>query len=308
MMSARPVGILSSPDVHTSPMKRFIRFALPPLAGVLLGALAMWLLLSRSLALGLAGRGPAGSPPPGEEWTLAAGDGVRRRASAMTAGTGEKWALLLHGRGETGESLAGPGEAYRTRGWSTLIPDLRGCGGSGGKHRGLGVGDGADVLAWMGMIRERHPRAAIVLHGVDLGANAALAAAGERPEGLLAVAADSPVPDLKTQGDRALSGGGKLLEWGVSAFLRRTTGFDLPSLSLRRQTAGTRAPILFLRGEGDDLVPAAEAERLLWIAGKESRLLRLRSGHGDGFRRDRETYLRGLFAFLTGCSGSPQTP
>ena len=89
---------------------------------------------------------------------------------------------------------------------------------------------------------------------------------------------------------------------------RRETGFDLPSLSLRRQTAGTRAPILFLRGEGDDLVPAAEAERLLWIAGKESRLLRLRSGHGDGFRRDRETYLRGLFAFFTGCSGSPQTP
>ena len=158
------------------------------------------------------------------------------------------------------------------------------------------------------MIRERHPRAAIVLHGVDLGANAALAAAGERPEGLLAVAADSPIPELKALGDRALSGGGKLLEWGVSAFLRRTTGFDLPSLSLRRQTAGTRAPILFLLGEGDDLVPAAEAGRLYFLAGRSSRLLRLRSGHGDGFRRDREAYLRGLFDFLTDCSGSPQTP
>ena len=289
-------------------MKWMFKRILPPLAGVLLGAMAAWLLLSRSLALGLAGRGPAGSPPPGEEWTLAAADGVRLRASAVTGGAGEKWALLLHGREETGESMTALGEAYRARGWSTLIPDLRGCGGSGGNYRGLGVGDGADVLAWMGMIRERHPHAAIVLHGVDLGANAALAAAGERPEGLLAVAADSPIPDLKTLRDRALSGGGKLLEWGVSAFLRRTTGFDLPSLSLRRQTAGTRAPILFLLGEGDDLVPAAEAGRLYFLAGKESRLLRLRSGHGDGFRRDREAYLRGLFAFLTGCSGSPQTP
>ena len=289
-------------------MKWMFKRILPPLAGVLLGALAMWLLLSRSLALDLAGRGPAGSPPPGEEWTLAAADGVRLRASAVTAGAGEKWALLLHGREETGESMTALGEAYRARGWSTLIPDLRGCGGSGGNYRGLGVGDGADVLAWMDMIRERHPTAVIVLHGVDLGANAALAAAGERPEGLLAVAADSPIPELKALGDRALSGGGKLLEWGVSAFLRRTTGFDLPSLSLRRQTAGTRAPILFLLGEGDDLVPAAEAGRLYFLAGKESRLLRLRSGHGDGFRRDREAYLRGLFAFLTGCSGSPQTP
>ena len=289
-------------------MKRIFKTILPPLAGVLLGALAMWLLLSRCLALGLAGRGPAGSPPPGEEWTLTAPDGVRLRASAVTAGAGEKWALLLHGWGETGESLAGLGDAYRARGWSTLIPDLRGCGGSGGKYRGLGVGDGADVLAWMGMIRERCPYAAIVLHGVDLGANAALAAAGEQPEGLLAVAADSPVPDLKALRNRFLSGGGRFLEWGVSAFLRREAGFDLASLSLRRQTAGTRVPILFLRGEGDDLVPADEAERLYWIAGRSSRLMRLRSGHGDGFRRDREAYLRGLFAFLTGCSGSPQTP
>ena len=93
----------------------------------------MWLLLSRGLALGVAGRGPAGSPPPGEGWTLEAPDGVRLRASAMTAGTEEKWVLLLHGWGETGASLAELGEAYRARGWSTLIPDLRGCGGSGGE-------------------------------------------------------------------------------------------------------------------------------------------------------------------------------
>jgi len=287
-------------------MKRLRRRLLPLTAGALLGALAAWLLLSRSLALGLAGRGPAGSPPPGEEWTLTAGDGVRLRASACTAGMGKTWVLLLHGWGETGESLAGLGEVYRARGWSTLIPDLRGCGGSGGRYRGLGTGDGADVLAWMARIRERCPEATILLHGVDLGANAALAAAAEGPPGLLAVAADSPVPDPESLGTRFASGGGPLLRRGISALLRSMAGKE--SLVIRRQTAGTRVPILFLHGEGDDLVPAAEAERLYFLAGKESRLLRLRSGHGDGFRRDRERYLRGLFAFLTGCSGSPRTP
>ena len=274
------------------------------MAGGLLGALAMWLLLSRGLALGVAGRGPAGSPPPGEEWTLEAPDGVRLRASAMTAGTEEKWVLLLHGWGETGASLAELGEAYRARGWSTLIPDLRGCGGSGGEYRGLGAGDGADVLAWMDLIRDRFPDAGIVLHGVDLGANAALAASGERPAGLLAVAADSPVPDLRER----FFPGGWIMEQGVDAVLRLTAGRDLLAPSLCRQTAGTRVPVLFLHGEGDDLVPAAEAEGLYFLAGRSSRLLRLRSGHADGFRRDREAYLRGLFAFLTGCSGSPRTP
>ena len=289
-------------------MKRFFRSVLPPGAGALLGALAAWLLLSRGLALGLAGRGPAGSPPPGEEWTLTAADGVRLRASARTGGTGEAWVLLLHGWGETGESLTGLGEAYGERGWNTLIPDLRGCGGSGGKYKGLGMGDGKDILAWMDLIRDRYPTAQIVLHGVDLGANAALAAAGERPAGLLAVVADSPVPDPLAPGKRLSAGGGPLLEWGVSAFLCLAAGADPASPTLRRQTAGTRAPILFLHGEGDDLVPAAEAERLYFLAGKSSRLLRLRSGHGDGFLRDREAYLRGLFAFLTGCSGSPRIP
>ncbi len=289
-------------------MNGLFRRILPPLGGALFGALILWLLLSRSLALGLAGRGPAGSPPPGEEWTLTAGDGVRLRASASTAGTGKTWVLLLHGWGKTGESLADLAQAYRARGWSTLIPDLRGCGGSGGAYRGLGTGDGADVLAWMALIREKCPDAAILLHGVDLGANAALAAAAEGPPGLLAVAADSPIPDLKALQERRFSGGGPLPVWGVSAVLRLRLGKDAASLSLRRKVAGTRAPILFLHGEGDDLVPAAEAERLYDLAGRSSRFLRLRSGHGDGFRLDRETYLRELFAFLTGCSGSPQTP
>ena len=263
----------------------------------------MWLLLSRSLALGPAGRGPDGSPPPGEEWRITARDGVVLRASAEAEGRGEKWALLLHGWGETGMSLAGLGEEYRARGWSTLIPDLRGCGGSGGRYRGLGTGDGADVQAWMELIRDRYPEARIVLHGVDLGANAALAAGGERPPGLLAVIADSPVPDPEILVKRCLSG---FPAWGVSAFLRLAAGTG--SLSIQRQTAGTGVPILFLHGEGDDPVPAAEAGRLYYSAGKSSRLLRLRCGHADGFRRDREAYLRGLFAFLTGCSGSPQTP
>ena len=290
-------------------MKRTVLRLLPPLLlGAGLGALAVWLLLSRGLVLGLAGRGPAGSPPPGEEWTLTAGDGVTLRASARTGGTGEKWVVLLHGWGEVGESLAGLGEAYRARGWSTLIPDLRGCGGSGGEYRGLGTGDGPDVLAWMDRIRDRCPGAEIVLHGRDLGANAALAAAGERPAGLLAVVADSPVPDPVTLGGRYLAGGGLLLQGGIAALLWLEAGLDPAALSVRRQTAGTRVPILFLHGEGDGLVPAAEAERLYDLAGSASRLLRLRCGHGDGFRRDREAYLRGVFAFLTGCSGSPQTP
>ena len=278
------------------------RVFLPLGLGALLGALAVWAILSRGVALSLLRRGSAAVPASGEVWTLTAEDGVILRAYACPAG--EDWVLLLHGWGGCAGELEALGQAYRDRGWGTLTPDLRGCGGSGGEYRGLGAGDGADVLAWMDLIRDRFPDAGIVLHGVDLGANAALAASGERPAGLLAVAADSPVPDLRER----FFPGGWIMEQGVDAVLRLTAGRDLLAPSLCRQTAGTRVPVLFLHGEGDDLVPAAEAEGLYFLAGRSSRLLRLRSGHADGFRRDREAYLRGLFAFLTGCSGSPRTP
>ena len=269
-------------------MKRILGCLLPALAG----AAVMWLLLSRSLALGLAGRGPAGSPPPGEEWTLTAGDGVLLRASAREAG--DNWVILLHGWGETGDSLTALGEEYLSRGWSVLIPDLRGCGGSGGPCRGLGTGDGPDVLAWMVRIRGEHPGAGILLHGRGLGANAALAAAGERPTGLIAVTAEDPIASLGELGEACLPPGHALLEWGVSAMLRLYTGRDLPSLCVRRQTAGTGVPILFLGGP----VPA-EAESLYNCAGKGARLL-LTADPGE-----REA---AAFAFLTGLSGSPQTP
>jgi pimeloyl-ACP methyl ester carboxylesterase len=269
-------------------MKRFVKIILP----ALLGAAAMWLALSRSLALGLAGRGEAGNPPPGEVWTLTAADGVTLRASAQAGG--ENWAVLLHGWGETGESMTALGEEYLARGWSVLIPDLRGCGDSGGTCRGLGAGDGPDVLVWLERLRAEYPEARTVLHGRGLGANAALAAGGGRPEGLTAVIAEDPVPSLGELGEAYLPMGSSLLEWGVRAVLKLYTGRDLPDLCVRRQTAGTGVPILFLDGP----VPA-DAENLYWCAGKGACLLHV---------TDPRERLEAVFTFLTDVPGSARTP
>ncbi len=269
-------------------MKRALRCLLPALAG----AAVMWLLLSRCLVLALTGRGGEERLPPGEMWTLTAPDGTALRASVQEAG--ENWAILVHGWGETGAGLARLGETYQQRGWSVLIPDLRGCGESGGARRGLGVGDGADLLLWVERIRAVYPEAGILLHGRGLGANAALTAAGERPEGLIALVAEDPVESLQELAE-ACAPGRTLLLWGLRAALKLETGRDLPSLCVRRQTAGTGVPILFLTGENP--VPA-DAGGLICCAGKGSRLLRLDD------RRERE---EAVFAFLTASSGFPQT-
>lgn len=292
--------------------KTGIRILPPLLAGAALGALTVWALFSRTLALGLTGRGnQAPEPPAGEVWTLEATDGIVLHAYASEAGTGKNWVILLHSRDGAAGEMTELAEEYRRQGWSTLVPDMRGSGMSGGAYQGLGLGDADDLLAWMDRVREHAPEAQMVLHGVSTGASAALCAAGTRPAGLLAVVADSVPADLWTLGERELTerfhGRHLLLEWGVLAAAEACTGYDLRS-SLRRQTAGTRAPILFLYGEGDDLVPADMAESLCRCAVRGSRLLRLPCGRGEGFSRQREAYLEAVFAFLTDCSGSLQTP
>lgn len=270
-------------------MKRLGKYILPGL----LGAAAMLLILARCLVLDLEGQGGAGELPPGEAWTLDAHGAVLR---ASVRRTGENWVILLPGRGETGASLTALGDAYGARGWSTLIPALRGCGESGGGYRGPGTGAGAEVLAWIGRIREERPDARVVLHGRGTGANAALAAAGERPEGLAALVAEDPVPDPAMLGEACFPRCSVLLKWGVDLVLRLSPGRELPGPGVRRQTAGTRVPILFLTGETP--VPA-EAGILYRCAGKESRLLRTADP------AERET---AAFSFLTACSGSSQTP
>ena len=157
-------------------MRHFLKRSLPLLSlGVLLGALAAWVLLSLEAAMALTRRGSAADPAFGEVWTLTAEDGVTLRAYACPAG--EDWVLLLHGWGGCAGELEALGRAYRDRGWGTLIPDLRGCGESQGTRQGLALGDRGDILAWLRRIREACPGARVVLHGVGMGASAALCAA-----------------------------------------------------------------------------------------------------------------------------------
>ena len=146
----------------------------------------------------------------------------------------------------------------------------------------------------------------MVLHGVGMGASAALCAAGARPEGLTAVVAEGAFTSLWDLGERVLedwSGARRpLLEWGASAMTAAITGYTWRALCPRRQAAGTRVPILFLWGEGDGPVPADMAGTLYRCGVRGSRLARLpREGEG-------EARLSAVFGFLTDCSGSPQTP
>ncbi len=106
--------------------------------------------------------------------------------------TSHRWAVCLHGYATVGPVTAAFARHYVERGWNALLPDLRAHGESEGNSRGMGWLDRLDLLDWIDDILRRDPDAEIILHGVSMGASAALMTSGEvLPPNVKAIISDS---------------------------------------------------------------------------------------------------------------------
>jgi len=101
-----------------------------------------------------------------------AADEVRSVAWFVDARS-DRCAILLSGiHGDRRASLPRAG-FWLARGWSVLLPDLRGTGESDPRPISFGWNERLDVAAWVKLLRERGVRT-IAIHGQSLGAAAAV--------------------------------------------------------------------------------------------------------------------------------------
>ena len=170
--------------------------------------------------------------------------------------------IFFHGNAELIDHNLGLAEAYRDRGWSTLLVEYRGYGRSGGSPSQKAiVGDAVAAYDWLkekaGVDPER-----IVVHGRSLGSGVAAQLAKERPPGALIL--ESPMKSVASFASA----------YGAPAFLVRNpyrTDKVLPTLN---------CPILLLHSRGDEIIPFAHAEELKRLA-PAARLVELTGGHND---------------------------
>lgn len=106
-----------------------------------------------------------------------ASDGVRTVAWFVDGG-GDRCAMLLSGIHGSRLASLPRADFWLARGWSVLLPDLRGTGESDPQPISFGWNERLDVEAWVLHLRERGVRT-IALHGQSLGAAAAVYAAAE---------------------------------------------------------------------------------------------------------------------------------
>jgi pimeloyl-ACP methyl ester carboxylesterase len=137
----------------------------------------------------LPGKADVGEAPEGfSELTLQTEDGVSLRAWYRAPSNGAA-IILIHGAGNSRESLRGYAKLLAGHGYGVLALDLRGHGESEGKTNRVGWQGSRDVGAAVAFLEGQEDVQAIGGLGISLGGEALLGAASQYPA-IRAIAAD----------------------------------------------------------------------------------------------------------------------
>jgi len=269
-------------------------------------ALAAWLAVGALTAFVATQPAPHDVPPreslgarPVVELETRAADGVRSVAWFVDGGS-DRCAILLSGI--HGSRLASLPRAsfWQERGWSVLLPDLRGTGESEPRRISFGWNERLDVAAWMKVLRERGVRT-IALHGQSLGAAAAVYAMadGERAELLVL---DSCYDTAKSALERRLpyvplpSIAFLPVRWFTELFTNAPPQRMRPVDSLKRIST----PTFIAVGSEDPSISRSAAEAMLEASAAKHKVLHFVAGarHEELWLRDAAGLTRALDGFL----------
>lgn len=214
-----------------------------------------------------------------------------------------KWAMILHGYTSKKEEMRSYAQKYYEKGYSVLLPDQRAHGESGGEYCGMGWPERLDAIKWAEHIVEEEPDAEIVLHGVSMGAAAALMAAGEGlPENVAAVVSDCAFTDVKSIMEHQLSSRlnkyAAILSFGGSMVTKLRVGCTWNEASAVDMAAKSEVPILFIHGGADKFVPTQMVYELYAaVPGEKELLIVLEAEHAGSAYTDTEKYWTTVFDF-----------
>ena len=173
---------------------------------------------------------------------------------------GHKWALLVHGYGGSHVWMRDHAERYYAAGYHVLMPDLRGCGESGGRYMGMGWLDRRDILCWIRWLSDRDSRAEIVLHGVSMGAATVMMTSGEdTPEQVKAFVEDCGYTSAWDIFASELRLRFHLpafpVLYAASLMSKLRAGYGFKEASALKQVKKCSKPMLFIHGSKDGFVP-----------------------------------------------------
>lgn len=175
------------------------------------------------------------------------------------AGDSEKWAIVIHGWTNINREMSSYAMEYYNRGYSVILPDLRGHGNSETKWVSMGWLDRLDIVDWINYIVKNHPNAQIVIHGVSMGAATTMMTTGEKlPENVVCAIEDCgfcSVYDIFEDQSRRKYHIPPAISMPPASFVNFImNGFRFKQGSAVKQLEKSKTPTLFMHGDKDDFV------------------------------------------------------
>lgn len=202
--------------------------------------------------------------------------------------------LLLHGVADSRDGMLGFAEFLLSAGYTTLLPDSRGHGVSGGDLITYGLTERGDLPLWIDWLAVHdHPRAYYAL-GESMGAAILLQTLPSEPR-LNAVVAECPFSDFRlVAADRIAQHAHFPQPWAFRPFVasgiayaRLRYGLSLDRAAPVETLAHARTPVLLIHGMADDNIPPEHSRRLLAVSPPGTRLWEVpRAGHVGAMSAD----------------------
>lgn len=219
----------------------------------------------------------------------------------------KKSVILCHGFKSTGElDFCIAFKKYKEENYNILIIDQRAHSKSSGKYSSMGIMESYDIVAWCKWLEMCFgTESDIVIHGVDMGAFAAIAAGAnsEMPKNIKCIIADSFYPLIyKVIFDKAeknLSFLSKPAVAFMNAFFRNHVGFDMRDFSLYTIAKDVKIPVLFVHSENDATTPLAIAENIMNRIPAKTDILKIKKAlHGTCFIKEENECMDSINKFI----------
>jgi alpha-beta hydrolase superfamily lysophospholipase len=239
------------------------------------------------------------------QWSIRSRDGIELVGYYFPSpGKSKNCVLLVHGHNASSENMGVIAAQYHERQFNVLLTDSRGHGQSGGCYSSLGWLEWQDCLLWIDRIVEKlEESTAVILHGISMGANTLLNAAGEGlPSEVRAVIADSPFTSVRAiMTYRLHKHHIPAMPILIAAALLNLAGerHQIFGADTRKQVARSRVPIFFIHSRADRQNPPRMSQQLydraagfreLWITGD--------APHGMLFATEKAAYTARVFEFI----------
>ncbi len=248
-------------------------------------------------------RTPAALGLPFETRHLTTRDSVDLEAWWIPVHESRGVVVLFHGYAGRKSTMLEEARAFGEMGYSTLLVDQRGHGGSAGRKTSIGYHESADVEAAVEFARKAEPHGTIVLYGQSMGAVSifrALAvnrvpAAAVIVEGIYDETLHTIRNRFAAMGVPSFPAAELLTLWGGVQ-----NGFWAFGHNPVRYASGVHGRALFLHGLEDPRASAREARRVFERVEARKTWIEFGAGHEPLIRTSEKRWKRGVQTFLSG--------